>query len=1137
MEEEHETAAAKERSRRIKSYGSHKEAAVENVENVQEDVQENEEDDNSDQESIATVEQNVNFTLFNLDNLEMIDEEDQALLNSQDEDEELLNFDGESEQDSEQEQDDDDDEMVQDATQDVDTADALNEIESNEEHQEEEEEQSVKDSQDDDSQEEENEFVVDSTQQEEAVENKEEATQQEEILEEESTPEPESQQKTPESEITNQDILSCVETLFEEADKETMTVKDIINSCKEILQIKIKGERKALIKEHLMKLVNAQEEEEEEVEETEEQEEAEEAEESEYDASDEEETKKRPTRTPKKRKPSHLKIHHESMRKRQLQQQKVLQEELQQAQAKKISQADRERAEAIAKKFQTDSEELRLKRAQERLGLIDTLVKKRLMLLNSDGEDSSEDSESDEESSEDELEILGMDSKPTDNYEADSEDDSEELTLKKDKTSPKGIKRIVASPKKNSPQSIIAFFSHSTSNYNNNQTARNKVVKNPRALLKHALKAKQFENGNKWLARELGYDKVEDHIRECNMLEMKKKKQLKALEQQRIMNTVKKGLSAMEDVKTEDATAIDTDAAVKNEEEEETMERTRVNLDQESDQEQEEEDEEMAMAREIAAADAVMEENMEEDEVEKEESMVNDFTQTVMELQDDLETKEGEATSEEVIPNAPTAAMDNVEESMVDDSLVVDSTDAEANPDPSSEDKATEEDEDDGEAEAELEDDVVEAKPKKDRNAAWKAMLEKEKAMLKKQKANKSGLVEAEAEEEEDEEGVAGLEDFGFTVDSKKKSEDEENEEDNANDDDFENIVDDVSDNEGDEEAGEAARKALAQREEKLRHKEIIRRMRDGYDGRRGGIAGGSGARGNIRFDELVAADNKEAAKRLGLANDDEFDSDDDAQAAKGESDNEIEDEAALVDKMLKDRYLNRTEIPAEDFTDSEDEEENEEDKEAEKNSDDEEDAEQENLAKRFARRARMNRLIALHGDDKEFSQGRRLETDKQMQEELKSIRVVHSRTKRQTSFASSYSGESSQSGFPSRFNSNSNLGPSQSSILSTSSTLAIAIQKSKGASKRKTGFLGTAKQDGKSKKKAGGISFGGVFFGSEPSQASNMSRSNSATLPQKRKTHFAGNSQTVGLTSAKKKSKSSLWSRVSASGFKKKGI
>mgnify|MGYP001410786037 CR=1 FL=1 len=63
-------------------------------------------------------------------------------------------------------------------------------------------------------------------------------------------------------------------------------------------------------------------------------------------------------------------------------------------------------------------------------------------------------------------------------------------------------------------------------------------------------------------------------------------------------------------------------------------------------------------------------------------------------------------------------------------------------------------------------------------------------------------------------------------------------------------------------------------------------------------------------------------AQQLYNDSDDEFDSDDDAQPAKADSDNEIEDEAALVDKMLKDRYLNRTEIPAEDFTDSENEEE-----------------------------------------------------------------------------------------------------------------------------------------------------------------------------------------------------------------------
>lgn len=49
----------------------------------------------------------------------------------------------------------------------------------------------------------------------------------------------------------------------------------------------------------------------------------------------------------------------------------------------------------------------------------------------------------------------------------------------------------------------------------------------------------------------------------------------------------------------------------------------------------------------------------------------------------------------------------------------------------------------------------------------------------------------------------------------------------------------------------------------------------------------------------------------------------------------------------------------------------------------------QQNLAKRFARRARMNRLLAMHSDDKEFSQGRLLDQDDTMKkQELRSIRV-----------------------------------------------------------------------------------------------------------------------------------------------------
>jgi hypothetical protein len=210
------------------------------------------------------------------------------------------------------------------------------------------------------------------------------------------------------------------------------------------------------------------------------------------------------------------------------------------------------------------------------------------------------------------------------------------------------------------------------------------------------------------------------------------------------------------------------------------------------------------------------------------------------------------------------------------------------------------------------------------RNAAWQAMLRKEAQQIKKMKMRKGGLVEAEAEEEEEEE-VAGLEDFGFLVRKTKKDDDEEeNIADKLDEDDLEHIVDDVSDNEGDEEAGENARKALEQQEEKLRHKEVLRRMRDGYDGRRGGITGsGFGARGIHRFDQLVAADNREDAKMLGLLNDDELDSEDEKTGDK-DGRNEDDDEVALLDKVLKDRFLHRSSVDLEENF-SEDEEDDDE--------------------------------------------------------------------------------------------------------------------------------------------------------------------------------------------------------------------
>lgn len=442
--------------------------------------------------------------------------------------------------------------------------------------------------------------------------------------------------------------------------------------------------------------------------------------------------------------------------------------------------------------------------------------------------------------------------------------------------------------------------------------------------------------------------------------------------------------------------------------------RTRVNLNEDSEPE-EEEDEEMALAREIGEQElkVIHEKNLDEDVLVNDNTQIHIPDESVPTGCDNrrLNTQQ-DATKNDVSPNDTVVedysqdepqSMDHFSESVDEylDSNVSSSTDAVDNDDKKerSTPQFTEEDSEDTPTDPEFElrhespelnlgNNEVEAK-KKPKNLAWKAMLQKEKELLKKQKRNRIGneFLDAEAEEEEEEEGVAGLEDFGFTLKANKKGDGDDDEIEEEDDDELEDIVDDLSDNEGDEEAGEAARKSMAMKEEKMKHKEIMRRMREGYDGKRGGIAGGSGARGNLRFDQLVAADNKDDAKRLGLLNDDELDSDNEA-SSDTKNEGEIEDESALLDKMLKDRYLQKTNIPEENFTDSEGEDDDEEADEGQANKDENEDKDQEALAKRFARRARMNRLLEEYGEDEEFSQRRLLDEDEELQKELKSIRV-----------------------------------------------------------------------------------------------------------------------------------------------------
>ena len=103
--------------------------------------------------------------------------------------------------------------------------------------------------------------------------------------------------------------------------------------------------------------------------------------------------------------------------------------------------------------------------------------------------------------------------------------------------------------------------------------------------------------------------------------------------------------------------------------------------------------------------------------------------------------------------------------------------------------------------------------PKKDRNAAYKAMLEADARRAKQKTAHG---IEGEAEES-DEEGQAqmGLGDFGFGV-SKPKQDQEEQEDVKITEDDLEAVVDELSDGEGDEEGAEQQRA----KEERKRERE-----------------------------------------------------------------------------------------------------------------------------------------------------------------------------------------------------------------------------------------------------------------------------------------------------------------------------
>ena len=663
-----------------------------------------------------------------------------------------------------------------------------------------------------------------------------------------------------------------------------------------------------------------------------------------------------------------LRLHAEKLRKRRLEELRVRNEELQ---LEEGQQQDKKRAEEIAAKFDTDTDELRFQRLEQRIGLLSKLDEKRLTVVQQETvvelSESSED-DGDDSDDDDDLEVEGWSS----NLLAPHVRNRDALSL------------LQMADHRACRRHLQAHLRPTGTVGSSSSPSR---ALQARAALKNSLLQRRRQQSNRWLARELGYKSEKEHLKDCLEAEHRKQALILQRERDRLEHNkrIRERLLDGADVLDDDEAAVEdtganpspAPAAADDEEEDEEMVMARELKSKEQDSDDREPSstsashfrEDKSSMGENAGASAMP--------IDDVSSMMGDT-----DIADDGGPTESNVKSQvaalpDVTPTATASSYPSASEFEVfganDDGASDADTRSVSEPAPSPGDAPV----------------PAVKKPQGPRNAAWKALLEKDAAQAKRMKARKSGLVEDEADEEEDEQ-QAGLEDFGFTV-HKKKKEDEENEDD-YNEDDLKGVVDDLSDDEGDEDAGERARKALEKQEEKERHKEILRRMRDGYDGRRGGIAsGGFGARGVHRFDELVAADNREDAKRLGLLNDDELESDGEEAGEKASAggDDEDDDEAALLDKMLKDRFLHRSSVEMEENFSDDEEEIADEAADNEGQEEDAEDREQERLAKRFAKRARMQRVIEAHAHDEEFSQSKLIDDDASLKLELQKMKVT----------------------------------------------------------------------------------------------------------------------------------------------------
>jgi len=746
-------------------------------------------------------------------------------------------------------------------------------------------------------------------------------------------------------EPTSDEILLYTDTLFIKADKDSVTVGDIVRSIETHFQIKLPKKKKKMVKTRLINLITGkakpesiEEESNKSVEENEDPsdlfendiDEEDNAEEDKHESNDEEwkeepvalRSKEKKTKR-KKRNQRHLEKANYLLQK-QKDMEKVMQEEIDAAAAlddeNEQSKEDLRRMENIRRKFETNTEEALQSRFEDRLGLLDKLKKKRMEVICVDDEEK-------ETFEKKELKLSTCDKQVALDPEGEKAkagiDKNEEDDSSSDESDEEELELILPTKKGNIATSLLQKKSPA-------KKRATKKVTNSRLLLRQNLRNKSIRAGNNWLARELGYENEEEHIEECQRTEKRRKFLLKKEEEKNRK-------------KLEESSRLFTDyiADMNREEEEEEWK-------DEDEVQKEEEDEEMQMAREME--EATLESKKEKERVDENDSNLNEsdierkdgenfnaVTTVDQKVNSDGKDSENDQGLEEKKVSFSTHSESNeVSENRIEKSPKVQNKHASDTPEGNEFESDTHQPaivsppDNNGSGvnlseaaeknkEALKESDSKPEKAPKNRNLAWQAMLEKEAQSMKKQK--KSSLIEAEADEEEEEEAVLGLEDFGFSVAKKNGNEDEEDEKNfRANEDDLDHVVDELSDGEGDEEAGEIGRKEIMAKEEKERHKEIMRRMRDGYDGRRGGVGGGS-ARGIYRFDQITAAGNRRDAKRLGLLNDDEIDSDEENELQDEKENNNDEDEHALLDQMLKDRFLNNK-VEREAFSDDEDEEE-----------------------------------------------------------------------------------------------------------------------------------------------------------------------------------------------------------------------